>query len=110
MSFITFSAVVCVLLFSSKSLGDKRVRIHEGISAEGRVRDVDVGDVDTHEIIRKQSETCTPYSTEYYKRIGALECSPTYVQAMHEKSNYLSYLYRVSEDSVGLPPFQDCGY
>ena len=110
MSFITFSAVMCVLLFSSKSLGDKRVRIHEDISVEGRVRDVDVGDVDTHEIIRKQSETCRPYSDEYYDKIAALECDVTYVQAIHEKSNYWSSLMFIyDDDDEGLPPFQDCG-
>ena len=107
MSFVTISAVVCILLFSSKSLGDKRVRIHVG---EGRVRDVDVSDVDTHEIIRKQSETCRPYSTEYFDRRDALECNPTYVQAIHEKSNYWSSLMFIyDDDDEGLPPFQDCG-
>ena len=120
MSSITFSAVVVyVLLFSSITLGDKRVRvksfhwhrIHEDISVEGRVRDVAVGDVDTHEIIRKQSETCTPFSTEYYNRRAALECNPTYVQAIHnevERSNYMSFFYD-EYGETSLPPFRDCG-
>ena len=71
---------------ANESTDDREPNAHS--DENSRVRDVAVGDVEKHEIIRKQSETCRPCSTEYYDRRAALECNPAYVQAIHNEVYY----------------------